>query len=278
MDAYMRANEIGMVFCEVLPSTIFLKFAQKRRFYYFAHNAEAYLAKQKAQFETNLFKKLYLYLDYFKIRKYENSIIEKAEKNFFFTERDANLAKSSIDKSFIIIPIVQPRKPKNIKEKGKKCLIATNMAHFPNEISMNWFIEEVLPHIESDIQLIVTGKDKNNLLKNCSSRYPNFIYKGFISSDELDELYEKIDLVLNPTISGSGFQMKLLEALANGKDVVTTLFSNQISEGIKSTNDPLEFASLVNLFFAENFSADFDYASFFYSQASRFLSVVDYNA
>jgi hypothetical protein len=52
--------------------------------------------------------------------------------------------------------------------------------------------------------------------------------------------------VINPTISGSGFQIKMLDALARGIPVVSTAFSNPLGQRIPSSDDPRVLADLIH--------------------------------
>jgi hypothetical protein len=69
-------------------------------------------------------------------------------------------------------------------------------------------------------------------------------------------------VVVNPTTTGSGFQIKLLDALARGVPVVTTNFSNRIGPDIPSSDDPRTLAELINRRLEPDDSRPFDYAAF----------------
>lgn len=67
---------------------------------------------------------------------------------------------------------------------------------------------------------------------------------------------------MNPTRSGSGFQIKLLDALARGVPVVTTSFSNRIGPALLASDDPRQFAALVNAAL-KSCQAVYPYSSFY---------------
>jgi hypothetical protein len=88
-------------------------------------------------------------------------------------------------------------------------------------------------------------------------------YAGCLPREELDRLFDKATLAVNPTRSGSGFQIKLLDALARGVPIVSTAFSNRVGPAIASSDDPMELARLVNARLISSGTPAFDYTAFY---------------
>jgi hypothetical protein len=79
-------------------------------------------------------------------------------------------------------------------------------------------------------------------------------------------------VAVNPTRLGSGFQIKLLDAIARGVPVVSTAFSNRIGPAIASSDDPVELARLITTRLTPGAVAPFDYAAFYESATNAWDS------
>ena len=96
-----------------------------------------------------------------------------------------------------------------------------------------------------NINLIVVGSNPTDeVVKICNDN--GYILKGFVSDDELIDLYKKSRIVVAPLRFGAGIKGKIIEAMANGAAIITT---NCGAEGIidapyfmKITDDAAEFA------------------------------------
>lgn len=279
IENYIRDNNIKYILIDGFPAITFIKFIKSKDFIYISHNAESSLARQKMEIEKNIFIKLALYVDFLKIKKYEQWLFINANKVYVFSDNDLkNL--SIIKRKNILIhpPLVEPPKNFNtlIKKEKKYALITTNLEHSPNYISMLWFIKQVMPYINKDTHIYVTGRDKKNLLNEVSNTYKNISYLGFVTNEELHDFFCNAELVINPTIIGSGVQMKLMEALAYNKNIVTTNFSNVYNLPLPSSDDPKEFAYLINEIMNHNEykKSKFNYSIFFEKEKRKILDSI----
>jgi glycosyltransferase involved in cell wall biosynthesis len=188
--------------------------------------------------------------------KINSSILKKFETNVInqyyimaLTEYDFKKLlelKNNNDKNLSLIQPIIKQNNKIRKPINDRILITTNLNWWPNINSLNWFFENVYPKIDKNFTIIITGKDNNNLLKNLANDNSNIKYEGFVSKERLDELYQTSEFIINPTIAGGGFQVKMLEALANNVPVISTRFSNHLGPMVSSSNDPEELAILIN--------------------------------
>ena len=97
-------------------------------------------------------------------------------------------------------------------------------AHIGNLIALRHLVEHVWPRIQESsvaehVSLIVAGDVcKSSCLNN--RKLSRVISLGYV--DRTDWLYDLVDVVVNPTFSGSGLKIKTVDALARGKLVITT--------------------------------------------------------
>ena len=85
---------------------------------------------------------------------------------------------------------------------------------------------------------------------------------GLLGPAELDAAFARTAVAVNPTLSGSGFQVKLLDAIARGVPIVSTAWSNKLGPAIPSSDDPRELARLITERLIPAASPPFDYATF----------------
>lgn len=165
-------------------------------------------------------------------------------------------------------PVMRPRWINRSSARRGQVLITTNFSYPPNVRSLEWFLRECWPLVSAHARLLITGRDEGGKLAHLCGRHARVTYAGCVSASALDAIYSESALAVNPTLIGSGFQIKLLDAIARGVPVVSTAFSNRLGAAIASSDDPKVLASLINERLEPGGVASFDY-SHFYEAATR---------
>lgn len=109
-------------------------------------------------------------------------------------------------------------------------IFVANMAYPPNEAGALWLINAVYPRVREkvhDVKLYLVGKDPHKKLYEAVENNKDIIITGTV--DSLSEYYDKCNVAVVPIMAGGGVNVKLLEALGEGKLVVTT------SKGVEGT-------------------------------------------
>ncbi len=94
--------------------------------------------------------------------------------------------------------------------------------YYPNINAANFLIEMVFPHIRQQVpkaQLIIAGKQPENI-RSYTRGLSGVEFTGFV--DDLAALYRRSRVVCCPILSGGGTRVKLVEAAAYGKPMVST--------------------------------------------------------
>jgi len=159
-------------------------------------------------------------------------------------------------------PLMRPQPLDRSHAEPNTVLVTTNFTYAQNVTSLEWFFRECWPHVDPAARLTVTGKDENGRLEALCRGQPRTVYAGCLPSDALDREFARAAVAVNPTRSGSGFQIKLLDAIARGVPIVSTAFSNKLGPAIASSDDPRGLAALVNARLLPGRTAPFDYAAF----------------
>jgi len=118
----------------------------------------------------------------------------------------------------------------------------------PNVEGLHWFVTEVLPKIKTKVIFRVAGGRPGDSLKDLLTKAQAELIPNPL---EMEPHLKGADLVVVPLRSGSGTRLKILEAMAAGKPVISTPLG---AEGLEVTperdiavaSSAPEFASLVD--------------------------------
>lgn len=86
----------------------------------------------------------------------------------------------------------------------------------PNEEGLRWFLDRVYPLLPESITIHVAGRGVDWL----SDRYPNLVYRGFVEDSQVFMMQARVMAI--PTLSGGGIQIKTLDAISSGSQIVAT--------------------------------------------------------
>lgn len=131
----------------------------------------------------------------------------------------------------------------NIQEdfaKREGLLFVGGFAHPPNADAVLWFAQEIFPLIREklpEINFYVVGSKVTDEIKALEQPGNGIIIKGFVSEEELAELYASCRIVVVPLRYGAGVKGKVVEAIYNGAPIVTT---GTGAEGIPEVETILE--------------------------------------
>lgn len=162
-------------------------------------------------------------------------------------------------------PLMRPQPADRRNVDDFHVLITTNFSYHPNVTALRWFLEMCWPHVDRRASLTVTGVDVDDSLRRLCGANERVTYAGCLPRPQLDAMYGRVSLAVNPTRSGSGFQIKLLDAIARGVPIVSTAFSNRVGPAIASSDDPVELARLINARLIPDTMPAFDYPAFYES-------------
>lgn len=101
-------------------------------------------------------------------------------------------------------------------------LLYLGAAYEANLDAITYFLEQVWPTVirhYPHCQLYIAGGIGQQLLSS-GKKYPAVTLSGYVQ--DLAQLYETIDVAINPVRMGSGMKIKNIEALSFGKPVITT--------------------------------------------------------
>jgi glycosyltransferase involved in cell wall biosynthesis len=156
-----------------------------------------------------------------RLREYEWSGLRKVQRVVFLSDEDRNTALEACPAlgSFVLPPVFDylPRGRSN-RTAGRVALgMFANFSWWPNQASLQWFLEKVWPRIGPDFELHLFGHGSDVAVRG---RSPRVFAHGFLTDPR--EVFGKCDLMIAPIVTGAGVKVKVAEALFNRVPVVAT--------------------------------------------------------
>ena len=175
----------------------------------------------------------------------EFDILKKSDMNYYpsYVEKeaihkiDASIPVKAIT-AYVFEQFIQDYKYDAAERKG--ILFVGGFSHGPNVDAVKWFAEDIYPLIREkneDIDFYIVGSNAPDEIKQLDGN--GIIFKGFVSDEELMELYSKCRIVVVPLRYGAGVKGKVVEAIYNGAPIVTTSVG---AEGIAGVENVLKIA------------------------------------
>lgn len=192
-----------------------------------SQNIETLIMKRYSVKVRNPFLKLFSWLQYKKLLKYEPRIYSKFDLCIMISENDLVYLKSK--NSDVNAVYIQVGVDDNLLKFRKKTIIQHSIAHightdwYPNFDSLQWFVREIFPKVlksfpDAILYIYGGGNTKNFILSE--NQRKNIRVIGFV--ENLWEHLSEIEVAVVPLRIGGGIRIKILELLASGNVIVTT--------------------------------------------------------
>jgi polysaccharide biosynthesis protein PslH len=215
------------------------------------HNIEHLIWQNLANNETRFFKKKYLQFLANRLKKQEIEYVNQAHLLFTINKNDAITLKN------IKVSTPQYLLPFGISCNSNTILLAPTVSNsicflasmdwLPNQEALDWFLKNVWPLLQNEnIQLHVAGK-------NMPQKYLNIQKEKITIHGQIADataFLNTYNIVIVPLQSGAGIRVKILEAMALGKNIVsTTIGASGIdytdNKNIFIADDAMAFANTI---------------------------------
>jgi len=206
------------------------------RIVYRSHNCEYRLWEGRAAHCKDPVKKIYLNFLSRQMKQYEQSILSKMDGLLWISDRDRkemNLPALYGKQMIYPFTIQLPPAEKN-QARDKQAPVFFHIGSMdwePNIEGINWFLQKVWSRVNlksAALTFRIAGKNMPDKLQQLQ-------LKGFENVGEVKDaqaFMREGDVMVVPLFSGSGIRVKIVEAMAMGKTVLTT---QKGVEGIEGT-------------------------------------------
>ncbi len=173
----------------------------------------------------NLFKKLFYFLEAYKFFKEETKVFDQQDAMFVTSKRDIELINQTNETpTKYLIPNgvdTDYYKPVESSTTPFSMIFIGMMKYVPNYDGIEFFLDEIFPKILAKIpQATITIVGKNPPVSITSRKSHNIIVTGFVQDTR--PFIEEASVYVVPLRMGGGTRLKILEALAVKKPLVTT--------------------------------------------------------
>ncbi|HTB06603.1 MAG TPA: glycosyltransferase family 4 protein [Bacteroidia bacterium] len=191
-----------------------------------ASNVEWKIWNSLGEKESNFIKKIYIRKLAKQLHKFERSVLNQCDGVITFTKTDlTELKNMGCEASLAHIPFGIDISKYNalLPAKDQKSLFYIGALDWlPNLQGVNWFIDNVWEKISAalpGINLHIAGRNMPNEMKKR-------LVKGITFHGEVDEVFtyiQQYNLMIVPLLAGSGIRVKIIEGMALGRPIITTL-------------------------------------------------------
>jgi glycosyltransferase involved in cell wall biosynthesis len=172
-----------------------------------------------------------LYLRLPIMKRWENRAIRTSRATFVCSNRDREYLRRKFGHDRVVVIPNAIDLPRLKVPPNQQTLLFLGRLHFhANTIAADYMIQKIWPTVLASLpeaRLLVAGASPESLA-SYGTNPKGVTFLGFV--DDLEKLYEEVAVVCSPTLYGSGTRVKILEAAAYGKPVVSTTVG---AEGIE---------------------------------------------
>jgi polysaccharide biosynthesis protein PslH len=200
------------------------------------HNVESSLLLRYAEKEENIFKKTYARLSASKLDKYETLVSKNFSMILTCSSEDlALLRKIGITTPAQVVPNgvdCDYFSPMPFDSSSRNLVFVGSMDYHANISGVHFFVQDILPLIlrkYPDTHFYIVGKNPPESVRNLTSK--NITVTGKVS--DVREYLRKARVVVVPLLVGGGTRLKILEAMACSRPMVSTSLG---AEGIAAVH------------------------------------------
>lgn len=191
------------------------------------HNVESMRLYRWMRVEKRIFTKLFLAYQYLKLRNYEKRMCPKFDRCITVSPEDEKILKKLCrSDNFAVIPNgvdIDYFKPLDGPVVPNRLIWVGGMSGPYNSDAVDYFLDDILPLIQAkipELEVDFVGGCPTKKLKQQESKNFHIKVHGFV--DDIRPFIHQAAVFIAPIRSGSGTKIKVLNALALGKAVVTT--------------------------------------------------------
>jgi sugar transferase (PEP-CTERM/EpsH1 system associated) len=193
----------------------------------FTHNIEQRIWERQFRIAHNPLWKAVCYREYRCLARMERHYIQRAERVLAVSETDREFFAGFADPAKIhVIPTgvdLDYFRSMPDSEEPNTLVFTGSMDWLPNEDGIFWFVEQVLPRIRQqipDVTLWVVGRRASTRLKELGARENGVKVTGTV--EDIRPFVARGSVYVVPLLVGGGTRIKIFEAMAMGKAVVST--------------------------------------------------------
>ncbi|MDH7461343.1 glycosyltransferase [Chitinophagaceae bacterium 26-R-25] len=235
---------------------IFNNLMRDRKILLRLHNVESDYYYHLYKHERFLPRKLYYYLESKLLKSYEKKVAQQVPI-IALALKDAAAYKENFHAKDInyVPPFIPFTDVKSEEGLGTFCLYHGNLSRAENDKAARWLIKNVFNKIEKPF--IIAGKNPTARLRRLVQVNPHVHLVENPDEAEMQDLIAKAQINILPSFNGTGFELKLLNALFNGRHCVVNIPAVEdtgIEETCHIATDENSFRKIISQLYYKPFS------------------------
>jgi sugar transferase (PEP-CTERM/EpsH1 system associated) len=221
----------------------------------FTHNVEAVIWRRHYEVATNSLWKAISWWEWRKTAAAEQRYLRLADRVLTVSEKDRDTFATCLDaRKITVIPTgvdVDYFQPLPVDEVPDSLVFTGSMDWLPNEDAILYFVEAILPLIKQQrpsVSLEVVGRNPSRKLQSLLEKETSVRLTGWV--EDIRPFLARGSVCIVPLRIGGGTRLKIFEAMAMGKPVVSTAVGAeglpvQNGQNILLADTPTDFAASV---------------------------------
>jgi len=206
--------------------------------------------RAKKRTKSKFWKFIY-YIESKRLLEFEKSCIDKFNRTLFVNKEEEEFYNSPLKTVWIPNGVDENLLHYNkTDEKWNNAVVFFGKMNYqPNIDAVLWFVENVLPRIDKNLQFVVVGAYPPKFLKKLEEKHSNLKITGYVEDPYI--ILKSSLCVVAPMQTGGGIQNKVLESMALGTiNILSSLAAKPIGakhgEHFFVCDNPKEMAELIN--------------------------------
>ena len=251
----LQQNHYDVILCDFLIPAAVIPWDWPGPKVIFTHNVEAVIWRRRYEVARHPLWKALSWYEWRRMRAAEQRYLRRADHVLAVSETDRDIFGSFLDPHKLTViqtgVDVDYFKPAQDTEQCDSLVFTGSMDWLPNEDGVAYFIREILPLIRQqvpDVSLRIVGRKPSADLASLAARQENVELTGWV--EDVRPFLARGAVCIVPLRIGSGTRLKIFEAMAMGKAVVSTSIGAEglpvrPGENILMADDPDAFAQSV---------------------------------
>lgn len=227
VDELISSERFDLIHCDILPICYTVRDRNNIFRSVTDHDVSYLKCLSMARNEKNALLKMFMLLETRKLKRLEKNIFKQVDLGIVVSELDkSNLQKLCPDGNFLVVENgVETDKfiPDTAQQQKTKLLWLGGFGHYPNKQGILFFLNEVYPLVKKEVpgvSMDIVGGGITDEIRRLTQMDSSLNLIGYVD-DPLPYL-QRATVFVAPIFSGGGTKLKVLEAMAAGKAVVTT--------------------------------------------------------
>jgi polysaccharide biosynthesis protein PslH len=251
----IERENFDVIVCDFLAAAAMIPWQSPTPKVLFTHNVEALIWKRHYAVARNAFWKAVCWREYRATALTEERYLNLADHVLTVSETDRGFFAQKIQRTKIsVVPTgvdLDFFRPAEREEESNVLVFTGSMDWMPNQDGILYFVNEILPRVRKRIpsaSLLVVGRSPSPQVVELSQKIEGIHVTGTV--EDIRPYVRRGSVYIVPLRVGSGTRLKIFEAMAMGKAVVSTTIGAeglpvQSGRDIFIADSPEQFANAV---------------------------------